>query len=581
MKLQSSITKTIYNLEFNESRPKERYRCPEPGCARSDRKNPKDLQYYPETKTAYCHKCTAAFFEYNKHEKINYIVPEWKNITNLSDKAVKWFTGRMISQKTLVKMKVYTDNEYFPQLKKESESIQFPFFKGEKLINIKSRGANKSFKLTSGAELIWYNFNAIVDAKEIIICEGEIDVLSWIEIGVDNVISVPNGANNRFDYIDTSIDLFDDIEKIYLATDNDAPGLQLREELIRRFGADRCFLINFKQYKDSNAYLIGFGGLELKKTLSEAKQVPIKGIVEIKSLYADIVDLYENGITRGAITRNSELDNLVTWELSRLLVVSGIPGMGKSEFVDYLITRLNLIYGWKVGLFSPENYPLKFHYRKLHEKFCGQKFHKSNDVDFDNVFEYIQDNFFYILDENDLTVDSVLKSAKALVKQKGIKILVLDPFNKLDHQYGSKNNETQYISKFLGTLTDFARFNNILVILVAHPRKMQRGEIPNLYDISGSAHFYNMSDYGIVVHREKDENGKMVNDVDIYVQKVKFNHLGQQGCAELCYNYNNGRYEKRGDVNDLDNSNWLQLPDNNDLSYEIDNFFGPISEMPF
>ena len=59
-----------------------------------------------------------------------------------------------------------------------------------------------------------------------------------------------------------------------------------------------------------------------------------------------------------------------------------------------------------------------------------------------------------------------------------------------DHQIRKGENETQYISRFLDILVNFARFNNILIFLVAHPRKMQKGETPSLYDISGSAHFY-------------------------------------------------------------------------------------------
>lgn len=556
MKYQSSQTKLIYDINFDTTRNKM-YICPE--CSQNRRKkNKKDLKYYPETNTAYCFHCEAAFFEYKPYEKQKeYLVPEWRNKTELTDKAVKWFESRMISQSTLVKMKVFSDNEFMPQFNKEIEVICFPFFINDKQINIKFRGAKKSFKLVPGAELIWYNFDSL-NNDEIIICEGEIDALTWVENGFDNVVSVPNGANKNLEYLDSSIKYFEDKKKIYLATDNDTKGIELKDELIRRLGAEKCYLLNFKQYKDSNEYFVNEGGIELKKLIDNAKPVPIKGVVNIDYLYNDIIDLYENGVQRGFLIENNDIDKYITWELGRLAIVTGVPGSGKSEFVDYLVSRLNLLYGWKAAYFTPENYPLKYHYRKIHEKYSGKKFDKKTDnTDFYSIYEYIKDNFFYILNEDDMKVESVINSAKALVNQKGIKILVIDPYNKLEHQYS--DSETQYISRFLDKITNFAKFNNVLIFLVAHPRKMQKGEVPTLYDISGSANFYNKADYGFTVHRKRDdETNLMINEVEIYWQKIKFKNLGEQGVSELRYNYINGRFESiDDDIDHWDYTNWL------------------------
>jgi len=235
-----------------------------------------------------------------------------------------------------------------------------------------------------------------------------------------------------------------------------------------------------------------------------------------------------------------------------------VHNSGKSEFVDYLVTKLNLLYGWKAAYFTPENYPLKFHYAKLHEKYSGRKFKKeSHDDTFWGVYEHIKDNYYYILNEDDMTVKTVLDNAKVLVKQHGVKIVVIDPYNRLDHQYSKNINETQYISKFLDEITAFSKFYNVLVFLVAHPKKMQRGEVPSLYDIAGSANFYNKTDYGFTVHRTRNEEQVMQNEVQIHWQKIKFKHLGEQGVSELKYNYNNGRFEEISDVNRWDNKNWL------------------------
>lgn len=575
MKYQSSETKLIYDIDFK----KKSDICPE--CSQSrKKKTDKCLQYYSDTNSAYCFNCNTTFFEYKPYEKEKqYKVPEWRNKTNLTDKVVKWFEGRMISQKTLNKMRIFSDTEWMPQFEKEVDCICFPFFIEEKQVNIKFRGPKKSFKLVSGAELIWYNFNALKDATEIIICEGEIDALTWVENGYDNVLSVPNGANKNLEYLDNSIKLFDQIEKVYLATDNDTKGIELRDELIRRLGPEKCFKVSFKQYKDSNEYYIGNGGIEFKELLNNAKQVPIKGIVNIDSIYNDILDLYENGVQSGLIIGNDDIDKFITWELGRLAIVTGVPGSGKSEFVDYIVSRLNLKYGWKAAFFTPENFPLKYHYRKIHEKYSGKKFDKQTDTtNFYNIYEHINSNYYYILNEDDMKVESVMQSALSLVKQKGIKVLVIDPYNKLDHQY--TDSETQYISRFLDIIANFAKFNNVLVFLVAHPRKMPKGEVPTLYDISGSANFYNKTDYGFTVHRKRDDNNLMINEVDVYWQKIKFKNLGEQGISELKYNYNNGRFEnKTSDVDYWDNGNWLHKNEikQSELIKEVE-FYNEIAE---
>ena len=558
MKYQSSNTKIIYDLNFNTD-VKKRYSCPE--CPESKRKNPKDVQFYPNTQRAFCHKCNTTFFEYKPYvSKKQYVAPEWRNKTELTNNAVNYFEGRMISQGTLIKMKIFSDVEYMPQFEKDIEVICFPFFVDKKQVNIKFRGAKKSFKLISGAQLVWYNFNALKNNKEIIIVEGEIDVLTWVENNYDNVISVPNGAGNNVEYLDETIKLFDNIDKIYLATDNDTKGIELRDELIRRLGAEKCYLISFKQYKDSNEYYIAEGGIEFKNLIKEAKEVPVKGIVNIESLHHEIIDLYGKGINKGFEINESNIDEYITWETGRLAIVTGVPGSGKSEFIDFVITKLNLLHGWKAAYFTPENYPLKLHYSKLHEKYSGRKFEKETDTtDFYNIYEHLKDNFYYIMDEEDMSVESIMKSAKALVKQKGIKILVIDPYNKLDHQYNNNTSETQYISKFLDLLQKFAMFNNVLIFLIAHPKKMIKGEVPSLYDISGSAHFYNKADYGFTVDRVKDIDNLMTNEIKVYWQKIRFKNLGKQGISELMYNYNNGRFESvDGNVNNWNNSNWLK-----------------------
>lgn len=493
-----------------------------------------------------CHHCEYEGGVSNRIEKI-YPKPEWKNNTELPENVVKWFERRGISQKVINDMKISYGLEWMPQEQREVQTIQFNYFLDGELINIKYRTAKKGFKLFKDAELIPYNIDSILGKTTCIICEGEIDCLTYIQCGYDSVISVPNGAGKNLDYLDRFIEShFDDKETIYLATDTDTKGLELRAELVRRLGADKCKIITYgEDCKDANDLMqkIGGGFIAVRESIENAKDVRVDGVFEVKDLDDELFSLWKEGLKRGAIIGHNEFDNFVSWVTGRLCVITGIPSSGKSEFLDEIVVNLNLRQGWKVGYFSPENHPIQWHIAKLMSRVSGKKFDRESITmsEYDQTKEYIDDNFFFISPEDDSDIDNILEKARWLVKRRGIKILVIDPYNKLEHNMENGMSETQYISKFLDRLIMFAKKNDLLLFLVAHPTKMKkedgRFEVPTLYSISGSAHFYNKADYGISVYRDFNQN-----IVEAHIQKVKYKHLGGNGVAYFKYNMDNGRY---------------------------------------
>lgn len=560
MKIISLETKQQYEISPNKNGENISI-CPECSHNRKPQnKRKKCFSWNEEKKTGYCNNCNAKFVEYKPFKTTKeYKVPEWKNKTELSNKAVKYFESRMISQSTLVKMKIYSDNEYI-QEHGNVEVMQFPYFFNEKLVNIKSRGPLKSFKFVSECELIFYNLDSVLKYDEIIITEGEFDCLSFIQIGFENCISVPNGGGKKtLPFLDDYIELFDN-KQIYIATDNDLPGIELRNELIRRFGSERCKIVLFKDCKDANEYLIKYGGLELAETIKNAFELPVEGIVNINNQYDDIYNLFLHGLQKGKGILIDDIDKIVSWETSRLAVWTGIPGHGKSEVLDWFNCLLNIHHGWKVAYFSPENYPIKYHYAKLASKIIGRPF-KSGYIDndtFEEAFQYIQENFFFIYPEEDMTFKNIIEKAKYTVKKYGVKILVIDPYNKIEHLREKGETETEYVSRFLDSISIFMKKYDVLVHLVAHPRKMDKDgtkkfERPTLYDINGSANFYNKCDYGISIYRDKQEQ-----QTEIHFLKVKFRHLGEGGTVIKRYNYNNGRYEDLNfTIDQWNNSSYL------------------------
>lgn len=486
---------------------------------------------------------------YNPHrlrkQKPVYKKPAPRQTSPLSDKAIAWFKSRGISLDTLIACKVTEGMEWMPQKNKEWNTVQFNYYLNGELINTKFRTGDKCFKLCSGAQLIPYMIDNIKGQKECIITEGEMDALSFYEVGFHNVISVPNGANANLDYLDDFIeDYFDDKETIFIASDTDTKGVELRDELLRRFGAERCRVLEYGQgCKDANEHLMQYGAESLKKALLSAPEIKLEGVFTVSDFEESLDALFEHGMQKGVTIGHECFDRLCSFETKRLLTVTGIPGSGKSEFIDEIAERLNMRYGWRFAYFSPENAPLAYHASKLIEKFTGKKFSKSTLTygEYKQVKQHLETDFFFISPKDDYRLETILERAKFLVRRKGIKALVIDPYNRLEDESDGMS-ETKYISRQLDRLTNFAQQNDVLVILMAHPTKQPRNkdgviEAPTLYDISGSANFYNKTDFGIVVHRNRVEN-----TVEVIIQKVKFRHLGECGTALFKYNLNNGRY---------------------------------------
>lgn len=502
------------------------------------------LEYDDSEKRKWMEKQT--WYQHTKiRQKPVYKKPTPKQITPISERAKAWFAGRGISEKTLQDLKVTEGLEWMPQKNGNANTVQFNYFLNGELVNTKFRTGDKCFKLVSGAELIPYNIDAIKGQKECIICEGEIDCLSFHECGFPYVVSVPNGANANLDYLDNFIeDYFDDKETIYIASDTDTKGVVLKEELIRRFGAERCKVLSYGEgCKDANEHLMKFGQESLIACVKAAVEIKVEGVFTISDFEQPLDALFEHGWQKGVTIGHENFDRLCSFETKRLCIVTGIPGSGKSEFIDEIAERLNIRYGWRFAYFSPENAPLAYHASKLIEKFTGKRFNRQTltDSEYKQVKERLEQDFFFISPTDDFRLDNILEKAKFLVRRKGIKALVIDPFNRLESEQGTRN-ETQYISELLDRLTNFAQRNDILIILMAHPTKQPKNkdgviEAPTLYDISGSANFFNKADFGIVVHRNRIEN-----NVEVHIQKVKFRHLGECGTALFKYNLNNGRY---------------------------------------
>jgi len=484
-----------------------------------------------------CHNCSSTFQLHTYQRKgasdKEYVRPEPYIEKLLKSKATQWFESRGISQQTLTDLRVGEGVEYMPQTGKQERTVQFNYIIGDQLINVKYRDGRKNFKLYKGAEKVFYNINSIVGYKECVITEGEMDVLALHEAGVTNAISVPNGAtlhHNNLDYLDNCIDYFEDKEKIILAVDTDEPGLALRQELVRRLGAEVCFLVDFKDSKDANEYLQKHGKEKLKQTIRKARAYPLENVTTFKDIEGDVEDFVTNGFKPGFQIGLPNFDKIFSTYTSQFITVTGIPSSGKSDFVDQMVVGYNANYNWKTAFASPENAPNYLHAHKLMRKVWGDMPQREDigSPKWKEVGEHVNDNFFFI-DMEKYTLESVLRKGAELVKRKGIKCLVIDPFNKVRDKNASSLDVNIYTMEYLTKIEAFAKKYDVLVFIVAHPTKMyktQDGKIeePNMYNIKGGGEWYDASYHGLLVHRDYEKKNTKVK-----VLKVKFQNLGENG----------------------------------------------------
>ncbi len=440
-----------------------------------------------------------------------------------------------------------------PQIEDEVTAIAFPYYKNGEVVNVKYRDGAKNFRQVAGAQKVLYKYDDLSDVT--IICEGEMDALSFEVAGFRNAISVPDGAptpdaknfDSKFEFLDD--EKLDAVGQWILAVDNDEPGRKLEDELARRLGRDKCLRITWPEgCKDANDVLVKLGVEALQNVISDAKSFPVEGVFSVGDIEDDINTMLEFGMVKGEPTGWGSVNGLYTPAPGQWTLVTGIPSMGKSEWLDALAVNIAENAGWVFGVCSPENQPISWHAAKLIEKRMEERLvaGRVNQARFNEAKAWLNEHFHFIMPEEP-TLDAVLSKAKVLVRRHGMKGLIIDPYNELDHIRRKEGvSETEYVSTFLTQMRKFARENSIHIWLVAHPAKLMKDNkgiypVPDGYTVSGSAHFYNKADNIIAVHRDLT----MTNaPTEVHVQKIRSRWLGKRGIAYLQWRPECGRFRE-------------------------------------
>lgn len=536
--------------------------CPKCSSTRK-KKNDKCMSVFWDTGLGQCNHCGETIQLHTYKSKTEVIVYEKpKEVKeSLSEKVKTYFKSRAISDETIKHFRVGQGSEWMPQTKKEENCILFNYFYDNQIINIKYRDGNKNFKLYKGAEKILYNLDSIKGNDFVVFVEGEFDAMSVHEAGISSVVSVPNGFNLKgnisLDYLDGYAHLFQDLKKIIIAVDNDEAGRKGQEELVRRFGSDVCELVDFGDCKDANGYLIRYGKDKLKELIENSKPVKIEGVFYLNDVKASMLDSYKNGQKRGSTTYIPELDKAWTWREGETTIWTGYQNEGKSLMLNQLCAIRAYWEDAKVAVFSPENMPLDDFYNDIIEMYIGKScdpYYSNNYMtkeEYAEGMEFVNENFFLIYPEKDFTIESIFERTRYLVKTKGIRTLIIDPYNTVEHKMRAGEREDLYISRFMAQLKRNNIEQGISTHLVAHqltPRKNEkdgnRYYKPDLNSIKGGGTFADKADNVNFVWRPNRAIDFRDREVIFGSQKIKKQKLVgiPQDVPDITFDVRQNRY---------------------------------------
>lgn len=388
-----------------------------------------------------------------------------------------------------------------------------------------------------------FNMNRVNTSQPLLITEGEGDCLAAIESGYTNTVSVPFGANN-YSWIEENFDWLEQFDSIIICADNDEAGIKMQKECIFRLGSWRTKFIDIPQYhydaeknskipmKDLNHVLYYEGKEAVLNLIKNAHEQEVPSVVDVSEV--EDIDLDEmDGITTGIKNLDVEIMKLF---YGTLTIVSGLPGAGKTSFLSQLMCQ-SLQQDKPVWMFSRElpcwmqkswlNYIMAGnHHIKEYSDANDAPFYKVTPTAKDLINKTYSKKWFLYRDDWSNKLEDILSSMEDCVRKYGAKLLILDNLMTIDIG-ANEDSELTKQTECIAQLIKFAMKYSVAVVLVAHPRKMPRGEDVGIYDISGTSNIINLAHRTIGLRRIDQE--KEQSNFNVCLTVIKDRMRGKAG----------------------------------------------------
>jgi len=445
--------------------------------------------------------------------------------------------------------------------------LTVPYAEDGKVLNHKHRKTmEKRHRMDTGAPLLLWNHDVLLSEPvrtgqaPVVITEGEWDALSAIQSGFPYTVSVPNGGPNdphrgeiseendaeRYRFLWRAKANLDPVSSFILAVDNDDVGRLLAAELARRLGPERCRFVTYPEgCKDLNEVLDRHGEGAVALVLNQAKPYPVRGLYRFD-------DFPSPPPLRSVPINLPGADNGPQLVPGTLTVWTGFAGAGKTSLMVFVIADL-LRRGINVTMGSFETQVKPILQTKLRAAILGCSDKDTTDPQWvaparlaeadrllNERFSILCQDF--VDEDHELTLEEMLELGRIAVLRDGAQLLIIDPWNEIEHKRRPDETETDYIGRAIRAIKSFAKVYDVAVWIVAHPKKPltfgQKPAAPGLYDISGSSHWANKADYGVVIHRPNKEN----NVTEVVVCKVRMGLPGREQTVRLEWHWSNSSY---------------------------------------
>ena len=394
-------------------------------------------------------------------------------------------------------------------------ALKIPFIRDGKAVTQQYRAlGRKEFRFANGSEIELWNVDCLrdasLDSQSLIMAEGACDGLALVQCGFQRTVAVPGWSDKNFqpdnyEPFKRNEELIKRAKTITVAQHDDNAGAAMLRAVANFFDECDVRYVRWpsKRCKDANDTLLLHGQEAVVAAIAGARDLdPPGGLI---TGFTDLPPRPERMVWRLA---DPSFDKLMAFRSREISLLTGIPGAGKTTFITWACHRLVRANDIRIGLGLFETDPAEVfdHLFVLNTgtNRAEDMFEKASEVR-----KHLDRNYrlFHMTDEGDDPHDMawLKRMIHKLAARDGCNIIVIDPWNELEHLLERGDNMATYANFALMRLRQWADKYDIHICVVAHPKKIEHGRRPLGYDVADAAAFANKPALGLTIHLEDDD----------------------------------------------------------------------------
>lgn len=353
-----------------------------------------------------------------------------------------------------------------------------------------------------------------LDESTVVLTESEIDCMTVMQCGI-LALSMPNGSLG-LSWIESQGYMLKRFTRIIICFDMDEAGKSGAQKLCKKLfdSGHKNIGIASLPKKDPNDCLIdGITQENIKNSIlsTTKKKKKLNNNLSRFSEFFDEILTYEGMVEDPNYGISLPWENdLFRWRPSELTILTGVPGHGKTQFLNQVIIH-TILTGSSVLMASPEMNRAPIGHKLIKQATGNLK--SSHDVK-EKVRDVVLEDLIFHTVEGEINIHSLLSAIEPDIKNENVNLITIDNLAMCNVQ--SDNNGLNQQRKAVAELKTFAKRNNIHIILVAHPRKLNDINTPaTQYDVSGSSAIVNIADNVFCFWRNEKK--------EAIIKKLKYN----------------------------------------------------------